>query len=177
MPDLCPKSADLGVEVSAPSRPLTMPLYLGLLAEQAENQGETIYHRLGLEHMCWDSNPAKTHSAWFQDLMELRFLMSCCRKNLVRDKVIGKKWIYSDTERSAFHRQSVGVCGRVWVPHMWQSVGVCCRGCVWLPHVAWLVFMGWAVSYVNEDWEDYPNYSGKGVEISRAWATAHSLVF
>ena len=62
MPDLCPKSADLGVEVSAPSCPLTMPLYLGLPAEQAENQGETIYHRLGLEHTCWDSNPAKTHS-------------------------------------------------------------------------------------------------------------------
>ena len=128
--------------------------------------------------------------------------MSCCRKNLVRDKVIGKKWIYSDTERSAFHRQSVGVYGRVWVNVaeggcmwqsvgvcgrgwvyvaeggcMWQRVGVCCRGCMWLPHVAWLVFMGWAVSYVNEDWEDYPNYSGEGVEISTIWATTHSLVF
>ena len=130
MPDLCPKSADLGVEVSAPSRPLTMPLYLGLPAEQAENQGETIYHRLGLEHMCWDSNPAKTHSAWFQDLMELRFLMSCCRKNLVRDKVIGKKWIYSDTERSAFHRQNVGVCGRVWV--YVTECGCHIRGRVWV---------------------------------------------
>ena len=35
---------------------------------------ETIYHRLGLEPTCWDSNPAKTHSTWFQDLMKLRFL-------------------------------------------------------------------------------------------------------
>ena len=24
----------------------------------------------------------------------LRFLISCCRKNSMRDKVIGKKWIY-----------------------------------------------------------------------------------
>ena len=53
----------------------------------------------------WDSNPAKTHSTWFQDLMKLRFLMSHHIKNLVRDKMIGKKWIYSDTKRSALHRQ------------------------------------------------------------------------
>ena len=32
--------------------------------------------------------------------------MSYHRKNLVRDKMIGKKWIYS--ERNIFHRQSVG---------------------------------------------------------------------
>ena len=32
--------------------------------------------------------------------MKLRFLMSHCRKNSVRDKVIGKKWIYSDMESS-----------------------------------------------------------------------------
>ena len=30
--------------------------------------------------------------------------MSHCRKNSVRDKVIGKKWIYSDSERSTLHR-------------------------------------------------------------------------
>ena len=56
--------------------------------------------------MCWDSNPAKTHSTWFQDLMKLRFLMSYCRKNSVRDKVIGKKWIY--LEKNTLHRQSMG---------------------------------------------------------------------
>ena len=39
MPDLCPKGADLGVKPSAPSCLLTLPLYLGLLAEQAESQG------------------------------------------------------------------------------------------------------------------------------------------
>ena len=56
----------------------------------------------------WDSNPAKTHSDWFQNLMKLRFLMSHHRRNSVRDKVIGKKQIYLDSERSALHGQSVG---------------------------------------------------------------------
>ena len=51
----------------------------------------------------WDSNPVKTLSIWFQDLMKLRFLMFHCRKNSVRDKVIGK-WIYSESERSTLHR-------------------------------------------------------------------------
>ena len=69
---------------------------------------------LGLEpsqNLAWDSNPhgwnwnpAKTHSTWFQDLMKLRLLMSHGRKNSVRDKMIGKKWIYSGTERSTLHR-------------------------------------------------------------------------
>ena len=58
------------------------------------NKGtETIYLRLGLEAMFWDSNSAKTHSTWFQDLMKPRFLISHHRKNSVRDKVIVKKWI------------------------------------------------------------------------------------
>ena len=94
----------------------------------------------------WDSNPTKTqigtrsHVArtwpkptvfqvrshtWFQDLMKLRFSTSHGRKNSVRDKVIGKKWIYlerntlrtergpSQKERAALgetlHRQSVGI--------------------------------------------------------------------
>ena len=39
MPDLCPKGADLGVKPLAASCSLTLPLYLGLLTEQAENQG------------------------------------------------------------------------------------------------------------------------------------------
>ena len=64
----------------------------------------------GLQHARppWDSDPAKTQGTWFQDLMKLGFLMSNCRKNSVRDKVIGKKWTYSDTEGRALHRQSVG---------------------------------------------------------------------
>ena len=39
MPDLQSKSADLGVKPSAASCSLTLPLYLGLPTEQAENQG------------------------------------------------------------------------------------------------------------------------------------------
>ena len=38
-PDLCPKGADLGVKPSAASCSLTLPLYLGLPAGQAESQG------------------------------------------------------------------------------------------------------------------------------------------
>ena len=56
----------------------------------------------------WDLNPRSFHweHTWSQDLVNLRFLMSHCRKNSVRDKVIGKKWIY--LERNTLHRQSVG---------------------------------------------------------------------
>ena len=36
--------------------------------------------------------------------MKLRFLMSHHRNNSVRDKVIGKEWVYSDSKRSALHR-------------------------------------------------------------------------
>ena len=39
MPDLCHKGADLDVKPSAASCALTLPLYLGLPTEQAENQG------------------------------------------------------------------------------------------------------------------------------------------
>lgn len=38
MPDLSLKGADLHVKPSAPSCSLTLPLYLGLPTEQAENQ-------------------------------------------------------------------------------------------------------------------------------------------
>ena len=97
----------------------------------------------------WDLNPAKTHSIWFPDLMKLRFLMSHCRKNSVRDKVIGKKWTYSDIERSTLHRQNVG--------HR--------KGHMQPRNLVWLVFIGWVISYANE-WEDYSNYFWEGVEIS-----------
>ena len=36
--------------------------------------------------------------------------------------------------------------------------------------------MGWVISQANE-WKDYSKYFGKGVELSRNWATAQSLVF
>ena len=38
MPDLCAKGTDLAEKPSAPSCPLTLPLYLGLSTEPAENQ-------------------------------------------------------------------------------------------------------------------------------------------
>ena len=69
---------------------------------------------LRLEPIWLDSNIAKIHGTWFQDLMMLGFLMSHHRKNSVRDKVIGNKWIYSDTERSTLHRVRAipeGECG------------------------------------------------------------------
>ena len=62
---------------------------------------------LGLE-------PSPNPWCWFQDLMELRFLMSHHRKNLVRDKVIGKKWIYLDSERGTLQTVwaiAEGKCG------------------------------------------------------------------
>ena len=65
---------------------------------------------MGLEPMCHDSNPARIHRVWFQDLKELKFLIFHCRKNSVIDKVIDKKWIY--LERNTLHRQSVGHLGR-----------------------------------------------------------------
>ena len=89
--------------------------------------------------------------------MKLRFLMSHCRKNSVRDKVIGKKWIYSDSVRSTRHRQSVG--------HF--------RGWMRLWNGAWLVFTVRVISYANV-WENYSNYFWEGAEISRIWATALS---
>ena len=84
---------------------------------------------------------AKTHGTWFQDIMKLRFLMSHHRKNSVREKVIGKKWIYSDIERSTLHRLSVG--------HH--------RGRMRPQNLMWLVSIGWVISYANE-WEDYSNF-------------------
>ena len=71
----------------------------------------TVQLRLRPEPTGRDLNPRtfnlRSHT-WSQDLMKLRFLMSHHRKNSVRDKVIGKKFNYSDLERSTLHRQSVG---------------------------------------------------------------------
>ena len=92
--------------------------------------------------------------------MKLRFLMSHCGKNWVRDKVVGKKRVYSDTERNTLHRQSVS--------HRW--------GWEQPWSLVWLVIIGRVISHANE-WEDYSNYLWEGAEISRIWATAHSLVF
>ena len=83
--------------------------------------------------------------------------MSHRRKNSVRDKVIGKKWICLERHPTD------------------KRVG-CHRGRVWPQNVVWLAFMGWVISQANE-WEGYSNYLGQGAEISMNWATAHFLVF
>ena len=71
----------------------------------------------------WGSNPAKIHGTWFQGLVKLRFLTSHHRKNSVRDKVTGKKWIYSDSEQNR-----VWATDRVWAiaegkcgPETWRG--------------------------------------------------------
>ena len=61
--------------------------------------------------------------------------MSHHTKNLVRDEVIGKKWIY--LERNTPQTE----CGPA------QKAGV-------LQNMVQLVFMGWVISQANE-WEDY----------------------
>ena len=65
--------------------------------------------------MCWDSSPAKT---WYlvsgPNEAQIRDVSS---QNSVRDKVIGKKWVY--LERDTLHRVwaiAEGECGR---PEMW----------------------------------------------------------
>ena len=70
-----------------------------------EDQDETFTSDWDLNPCGQDSNTAKSYGIWFQDLMKLR-LMSHLRKNSVKDKVIGKKWI--NLERKARHRQNVG---------------------------------------------------------------------
>ena len=72
--------------------------------------------------------------------MKLRFLVSHCRKNSVKEKVIGKRWIY--LERNTLHRQSAGQLRgqeRAWEKHIAQSVGHCRRQ-VWPQNVVWLAF-------------------------------------
>ena len=47
---------------------------------------------------------------------------------------------------------------------------------MWLQNVAWLVFIGWVISYANER-EGYSDCFSEGVEVSGIWSTAHSVVF
>ena len=56
--------------------------------------------------------------------MKLRFLISHCRKNSVRDKVIGKTWIYS--ERNTLHRQECGPLSSDLLLAVWISVKALC---------------------------------------------------
>ena len=63
--------------------------------------------------------------------MKLMFLVSHRRKNSVRDKVIGKKWIYSDTGRSTLRVWAIaeGECGGSKMWHSFYRLGnfICSR--------------------------------------------------
>ena len=129
-------------------------------SSQTKTQFGTLIHVAGTWTQPRPTVFQVSSQTWFQDVMNLRFLMYHCRKNSVRDKVIGKKWIYSDTDRSTLQRQSVGLGRGRMQQHNWVR----------------LVSIGWLISHANE-WEDYSNYFWEGVEISRIWASAHSLLF
>ena len=89
----------------------------------------------------WNQNSAAQIGTWTHTLSWDHTLVKtswssgswCLRKNPVRDKMIGKKWIY--LEWNILHR--------VWAVledhRLWS--------------MAWLVFMGWVISQANE-WED-----------------------
>ena len=59
--------------------------------------------------------------------MKLWFLMFCCRRNSVKDRGIGKKWIYLET--NTLHR-----------------VRAISEGKSSLVILLWLDFMGWVIS-------------------------------
>ena len=89
---------------------------------------------------------------WFQDLMKLRFLIAQHTSYSVRDKVIGKEWIYSDQRETCLQKASAVALKSGMVS--FYGLGN---------------FIGW-VGY-------YFNYLGEGIEISRNWAITHFLVF
>ena len=87
-----------------------------------------------------------TKITWSLDLMRLKFLMSHHRRNSVRDKVIGQKWIC--LERGTLCRQWTGQLRR--------------RQQAW--NMAWLVFMGWVQFHRLMGGKIIPVISGKGWE-------------
>ena len=82
---------------------------------------------------------AQSSNHWTKEFPKLRFLTSCSRKNSVRDKVIGKNWIY--LERYTFHRQNVVDLKRQdgpWEKYISQSVDHLRR---------WEAWKFWVVSF------------------------------
>ena len=58
--------------------------------------------------MCWDSNPAKTHGTWFQELMKLRFfILKLKLKSLSHVRLFGIPWTvaYQAPQSMEFSRQ------------------------------------------------------------------------
>ena len=99
-----------GEWVSQVKKTPKLPVFRVVFTGKIWGEGETVYLSLGLES---SPNPRNL------DLMKLRFLMSHCRKNSVRDKMIGKKWTYSDTERSTLCRVQAITEGYSSGPKMW----------------------------------------------------------
>ena len=63
---------------------------------------------------------------------------------------------------------------KLWIA--WKNIEIIVTESNFSRNVAQWAFMSWVISSANK-WEDYSNYSGEGVEMSRSWATAHFLVF
>ena len=89
-----------------------------------------------------DLCPAKTQRAWFQNLTKLRFLMSRCRKNSVRDTVISNNrflWIKREAHfQGRGPSQRVSVCqgmfdGRVPTCSLMSPFSLLKRNSVLLP--------------------------------------------
>ena len=121
-----------------------MTLYKMSLMKPCISDG-TWTHRPGWkpsQNPDWELNPPSLNwdHTWSQDLMTLRFLMSHRRKNLVRDKVIGKKWIY--LERNTLYRQSMG-CLRRWEALKCDVVSVYGLG----------NFIGWWMEGIFQGWD------------------------
>ena len=142
---------------------------------------ETVYLILGLKSVYWDSNPVKTlpgtwtHVAatwtgpkpmvfqlrsqtWFQDLMNLRFLISHRTSYSVRD---------SDRQEVDLFRSERKTLNQEYGPLQKASAVALKSGMVSFYGLG--NFIGWMGYYFN--------YLGEGIEISRNWAIIHFLVF
>ena len=101
---------------------------------------ETAQLRLGLESPVFSLG---SHT-WSQDSMKLRFFVSCCRKNSLRDKMIGKKWIYLDISWSVcspFQKVRTALGETHSIVKVW-AISEDKRP--W--NTQWLVIMGWVIS-------------------------------
>ena len=117
----------------------------------------------------WDSNPwpelkhSQIHDlplgslTWLQHSMELRFLMTHHSKNSVRNKVVGKKWIY--LERNTPQTE----CGPFQKKREASQYGV--------------VSLYGLGNFMGQWMSDYFSYLGERAEISRNWATAPFLLY
>ena len=186
---------------------LLKPLTSGWDLTRVPGLGPT---RPGLEHSQnpvwdsnprgWDSNPVKTLLGTWPNNLLIRiihmFFVSLHRRNSVRNKVIGKKWFYS--ERNIVHRvwaiaegEWAPNCGMVnfyglgkWVDGEGNGIPLQCY-CLENPRDGgawWVAVYGVAQSRTRlkrlskqMSGRIIPTFFGESMEISRNWATAHFL--